>query len=114
MKEVLDELRAEGLYYDGPAPVAKGEKLDKKKKAADSDSEDDKKSKKKDTKKDKKKDKKRAREADSDDESEEIQEVKPKKKKSKKEWVSPCLTIDFAAAIIKLYCLFKNIKFKSC
>ena len=56
MKEVLDELKAEGLYYDGNATAA--------------------------VKKDKKKDKKRKRsEAESDAE----EEIKPKKKKSKKE-----------------------------
>ncbi len=58
MKEVLDELKAEGLYYDGSAAAKKDKK---------------------------KKDKKRKRDADSDDEEEEVEEVKPKKKKSKKD-----------------------------
>ena len=56
MKEVLDELKAEGLYYDGSAAAKKDKK--------------------------EKKDKKRKRE-ESDDEEEEIE--KPKKKKAKKE-----------------------------
>jgi polysaccharide deacetylase 2 family uncharacterized protein YibQ len=57
MKEVLDELKAEGLYYDGTA--AGGDKKPKK-------------------------DKKRKRDADLSDD-EEVEEVKPKKKKAKKE-----------------------------
>jgi nucleolar protein 56 len=61
MKEVLDELKAEGLYYDGSA-AATGDKKEKKDK--------------------KKKDKKRKRDDDSDEE-EEVQ--KPKKKKAKTE-----------------------------
>lgn len=60
MKEVLDELKAEGLYYDGNATAAAaGEKKSKK-------------------------DKKRKRAADESDE-EEVEEIKPKKKKAKKE-----------------------------
>ena len=61
MKEVLDELKAEGLYYDASA-AANGEKKEKKDK--------------------KKKDKKRKRD-DNSDEEEEVQ--KPKKKKAKTE-----------------------------
>jgi nucleolar protein 56 len=59
MKEVLDELKAEGLYYDGNATAgiaAKKSKKDKKRKREDSDAEDA-----------------------------EVEEVKPKKKKAKKE-----------------------------
>ncbi len=56
MKEVLDELKAEGLYYNGNA--ANGEK-----KAT--------------------KDKKRKRPIDESEE--EVEEIKPKKKKAKKE-----------------------------
>ena len=56
MKEVLDELKAEGLYYEGNAATV-GDK--------------------------KKKDKKRKRDEEPVDE--EVEEVKPKKKKSKKE-----------------------------
>lgn len=59
MKEVLDELKAEGLYYDGNGSNAIAAK-----------------------KSDKKKDKKRKREESSDEEEEDI---KPKKKKAKKE-----------------------------
>ena len=58
MKEVLDELKAEGLYYDGAAAAGKDKKA--------------------------KKDKKRKRDADLSDD-EEVEEVKPKKKKAKKE-----------------------------
>ena len=64
MKEVLDELKAEGLYYDGNAtatPSIAAGKADKKSK----------------------KDKKRKRE--DSDEDEEVEEAKPKKKKAKKE-----------------------------
>ena len=57
MKEVLDELKAEGLYYD--ANAATGEKKAKK-------------------------DKKRKRAAEESD-AEEVEEIKPKKKKAKKE-----------------------------
>ena len=57
MKEVLDELKAEGLYYDANANAG-----DKKAK----------------------KDKKRKRAADESD-AEEVEEIKPKKKKAKKE-----------------------------
>jgi nucleolar protein 56 len=56
MKEVLDELKAEGLYYDGNAAAKKADKSEKKK------------------------DKKRKREESSDEE----EEIQPKKKKSKK------------------------------
>lgn len=59
MKEVLDELKAEGLYYDGNNNAAAGEKKSKK-------------------------DKKRKRPVDESDE-EEVEEIKPKKKKAKKE-----------------------------
>ena len=60
MKEVLDELKAEGLYYDGNNnSAAAGEKKSKK-------------------------DKKRKRPVDESDE-EEVEEIKPKKKKAKKE-----------------------------
>jgi len=59
MKEVLDELKAEGLYYEGKPAASEGEKKKKK---------------------DKKKDKKRKRE-ESSDEEEEVPE--PPKKKSK-------------------------------
>ena len=58
MKEVLDELKAEGLYYDANA-AAGGDKKAKK-------------------------DKKRKRAAD-ESEAEEVEEIKPKKKKAKKE-----------------------------
>ena len=58
MKEVLDELKAEGLYYDANATGA-GEKKAKK-------------------------DKKRKRAAEESD-AEEVEEIKPKKKKAKKE-----------------------------
>jgi nucleolar protein 56 len=58
MKEVLDELKAEGLYYDANA-AAGGDKKAKK-------------------------DKKRKRAADESD-AEEVEEIKPKKKKAKKE-----------------------------
>ena len=60
MKEVLDELKAEGLYYNGNNnAAAAGEKKSKK-------------------------DKKRKRPVDESDE-EEVEEIKPKKKKAKKE-----------------------------
>jgi nucleolar protein 56 len=61
MKEVLDELKAEGLYYQAPAATTNGVKSEEKK---------DK----------KKKDKKRKR---SESESESEEEIKPKKKKAK-------------------------------
>ena len=86
MKEVMDELKREGLYYEsGKTNGAKvdGKKKDKKKKVEESDedevmsSEEDKK-KKKDKKK---KDKKRKTRDSDDDEDEEIE--KPKKKKQK-------------------------------
>ncbi len=79
MKEVLDELKSEGLYYEASNGKAKKSKDSKKKKAADSDDESEVETKKK-QKKDKKKDKKR-KTRDSDDESEEVE--KPKKKKQK-------------------------------
>ncbi len=91
MKEVLDELKAEGLYFDTAAQANKAAaKKDKKKKNQESEdeempaeeSEDDKK-KKKDKKKKDKKDKKRKRQESDDEEDEEVQ--KPKKKKQKKE-----------------------------
>jgi len=62
MKEVLDELKAEGLYYDGSATATTGIKAEKKPK----------------------KDKKRKRDV-SEEEDVEVEEVKPKKKKAKKE-----------------------------
>lgn len=79
MKEVLDELKKEGLYYQ--AADGKKEKKEKKKAVEESESEEEEKQKKK--KKDKKKDKKRKqRESDDEEENEEIE--KPKKKKQKK------------------------------
>lgn len=60
MKEVLDELKAEGLYYDGNGKTS-------------SKTEDK-----------KKKDKKRKRSQVEDSDSE-VEEIKPKKKKAKKE-----------------------------
>lgn len=85
MKEVLDELKAEGFYYEGPNGKTKKAAKDSKKKAAESDEESEEDTKKK-QKKDKKKDKKR-KTRDSDDESEEVE--KPKKKKQKI-WVIKC------------------------
>lgn len=79
MKEVLDELKSEGLYYEAGNGKGKKSKDIKNKKAADSDEESEVETKKK-QKKDKKKDKKR-KTRDSDDESEEVE--KPKKKKQK-------------------------------
>lgn len=64
MKEVLDELKAEGLYYEGSA-AANGAKKEKKEKKE-------------------KKDKKRKR-SEVEDSDEEEQVEKPKKKKAKKE-----------------------------
>lgn len=72
MKEVLDELKAEGLYYDGTT-ATKATKA-----VADDKGEEKKKKQKKDKKE--KKDKKRKR-VDSDDEDSEVE--KPKKKKVK-------------------------------
>jgi nucleolar protein 56 len=40
MKEVLDELKAEGLYYDGSKKEGKKEKKDKKRKRSDSEEEE--------------------------------------------------------------------------
>jgi len=88
MKEVLDELRAEGLYYETANGGTK--KRDEKKKSkklnveseSDEDSDEDDKKKKKNKKDKKVKDKKRKKvESSSDDESSE--EEKPKKKKLK-------------------------------
>ena len=89
MQEVIEELKREGLYYDGSAAgknatTKKDKKKADKKKKADSDSDEvdsDEEDKKKKQKKDKKKDKKR-KQRDSSDE-EEVEEVKPKKKKQK-------------------------------
>jgi nucleolar protein 56 len=73
MKEVLDELRAEGLYYDA-GKKGGSKKRDKKKvqESEDEESSEEDTKKKKKQKKDKKKDKKRKR-PDSDDEDEEIE-----------------------------------------
>ena len=64
MKEVLDELRSEGLYYDGEKSKTKSnkKKKDESSDEEDDDDEDDKKKKKKDSKADKKKDKKAKKE----------------------------------------------------
>ena len=97
MKEVLDELKSEGLYYNG-ATNGNGEKSqkkrdkkaeekeDKKKKKKvessdeeDSSSEDEKKKKKQ---KKEKKDKKKAKKVESSSDSE-VEKVKPKSKKQK-------------------------------
>ena len=83
MKEVMDELKKEGLYCEGVTKVPKKEgkkdgKKEKKTKKVESEeesSDDEDKKKKKD-----KKDKKRKRQ-DSDDE--EAEEIQPKKKKQK-------------------------------
>jgi nucleolar protein 56 len=79
MKEVLDELKSEGLYYSGTTTATKGKKKEKKaKKNAESDEDSDADKKKKKDKKDSKK--RKARESDDD---EELEAEKPKKKKSK-------------------------------
>ena len=89
MKEVIDELKREGLFYDGSAAtngkkkqVALDSDEERKpaKKAADSDSEEEREKKKK-NKKDKKSKKRTTRDSD-EDEEEEV--PKPKKKKQKK------------------------------
>ena len=82
MKEVLDELKSEGLYYSGTGVAKNGKsKVDKKaKKNAESDDEDSADDKKK--KKDKKKDSKKRKERDSDDD-EELEAAKSKKKRTK-------------------------------
>lgn len=41
MKEVLDELKAEGLYYDGAKKDGKKEKKDKKRKRSEVDSDEE-------------------------------------------------------------------------
>lgn len=84
MKEVLEELKKEGFYYDGAA--TNGKKKDKKKKVEESEdevmsSEDEKEKKKK--KKDKKKKDKKRKTRDSDDDSDNEELEKPKKKKQK-------------------------------
>lgn len=79
MKEVLDELKQEGLYYEAPASKKKSKKAAK---AESDESEEEEKPKKKKEKKDKKKDKKRKRE-ESEEEESEVEEIKPKKKKKK-------------------------------
>lgn len=83
MKEVIDELKREGLFYDGTANGSKKEKKNGKKakdesedEVEDSDEEDKKKK-----KKDKKNKKRKTRDSDDEDSDEEI---KPKKKKQKK------------------------------
>lgn len=70
MKEVLDELRQEGLYYEAPQKTKKSKKVEE-----DEESEVEKKQ-----KKDKKKKDKKRKQRDSDDE-EEVEQ--PKKKKMK-------------------------------
>jgi len=81
MAEVIEELKAEGLYHS----TENGEKKKKKKQAKeDSDEEEEEKPKKKD-KKDKKDKKTKKRKADSSDDDEEVEEAKPKKKKKKTE-----------------------------
>ena len=79
MKEVIDELKREGLYYDGSKTAEKKKGDKKSKKAAETESEEEDKKKKK---KVDKKDKKRKQRDSSDDE--EVEEVKPLKKKQKK------------------------------
>lgn len=88
MKEVLDELKHEGLYYEDKGETKKKDK--KKKKVEESsdeemeeESEVEKKKKKKEKKKkDKKKKDKKRKHSEIEEESEEIE--KPKKKKQKK------------------------------
>ena len=85
MKEVLDELKSEGLYYNGTSQDKKEKKKDKKKAVVESSDEEssdeeDKKKKKKDKKKDKKR---KQRESDDEDEEEEIEKPKKKKQKTK-------------------------------
>lgn len=88
MKEVLDELKAEGLYYEAGTGNGKPAKKSKKVVESDSESEEEKPkkkaAKKEEKKDDKKKDKKRKRVESSDEESSEVEEIKPKKKKQKK------------------------------
>jgi nucleolar protein 56 len=79
MKEVLDELKEEGLYYTTAAKTEKKSKKAKKADTEDEESEEEKPKKKKDKKE--KKDKKRKARETSDDS--EIEEEKPKKKKKK-------------------------------
>lgn len=76
MKEVLDELKKEGLYYEAAKGGKSKDKKKKKVQESDEESEEEKPKKKKDKKKDKKR-----KQRDSDDESEEVE--KPKKKKQK-------------------------------
>lgn len=76
MKEVLDELKEEGLYYAVTAGKDGKKKKDKKsKKVVDTDDEEEEKPK-------KKKDKKKRKERETSDD-EEIEEEKPKMKKKK-------------------------------
>lgn len=75
MKEVLQELKDEGLYYEAEKKEDKPKKSKKKAKKAEEESEEE-------EEKPKKKSKKRKASQDLDDEVEE--EEKPKKKKSKK------------------------------
>lgn len=115
MKEVIEELKREGLFYDGSAAgKTNGTKKDKKKdkkKPVDSDdeeeaesSEEDKKKKKKDKKA--KKDKKR-KHRDSDDESEDEEIEKPKKKKQKL-WIPPRLWSLLSIIVIK--CVYEGVR----
>ena len=67
MKEVLDELKSEGLYYNGSIPATTTNGKEKKKDKKD------------------KKDKKRKR-SEVEDTEEEEEVPKPKKKKAKKDW----------------------------
>ena len=102
MKEVLEELKSEGLYYeakDGKTngkAAAKADGKDKKKKKAvvessesesDESSEDEapkkKKKQEKETKKSDKNDKKRKKKVESSDDESSEEEIKPKKKKQK-------------------------------
>ena len=78
MKEVLDELKSEGLYYSATAKI--GDKKSKVAKKADSDEDMSDKDTKKKSKKDKKDKKRKVRETSDD---EELEAEKPKKKKNK-------------------------------
>lgn len=80
MKEVIDELKQEGLFYDQTTRVQDDDAF-----IDDKENEKNKQKKDKKDKKDKKekKDKKRKREELSDDED--VEQIKPKKKKSKHE-----------------------------
>jgi nucleolar protein 56 len=76
MKEVLDELKEEGLYYTTAGKNGKADKKKKKAKKVESDDESE------DEKPKDKKKKKQTKKADTD--SEDSEEEKPKKKKDKK------------------------------